>query len=89
VAFDAEASRYVDPDSVAPLEGTSTLVLGGCALATCTGRKLMAAVRTSAAETRTGLGIPMWTSVREDDPEDVIPPAKQACNESNLPSTST
>jgi hypothetical protein len=64
VAFGAEASRYVDPDSVAPLEGTSTLVLGGCAFATCIGSRLMAAVRTSAVDTRTALDIPIWTSVR-------------------------
>ena len=29
VAFEAEASRKVDPDSVAPFEGMSTLVVGG------------------------------------------------------------
>ena len=29
VAFEAEASRVVDPDSVAPLEGSRTLVVGG------------------------------------------------------------
>ena len=31
VAFEAEASRYIDPDSVAPSEGMSTLVVGGSA----------------------------------------------------------
>src|SRR5450631_2878055 len=29
VAFEAEASSKVDPDTVAPLEGISTLVVGG------------------------------------------------------------
>jgi hypothetical protein len=29
VAFEAEASRVVDPDKVAPFEGMSTLVVGG------------------------------------------------------------
>jgi hypothetical protein len=29
VAFEAEASRYVDPDSVAPFDGMMTAVAGG------------------------------------------------------------
>ena len=37
MAFEADASRYVDPDSAAPLEGMSTVAVGGFDMVTVTG----------------------------------------------------